>query len=127
MKAFLRKARAAQARSKQVEIGFFADARYPDGDKLPVAQVAAWAEFGTDTRPETPFMRSAIAGAGRELVPILKAGIDPKTMVLDDATAAKVGAAMQSRIQGEIVGAKLIRTRKMLRSVDVKVGDAGRE
>ena len=131
LKEFLRKARAAQARSKQVDVGFHSDQRYPptaDGKQgLPVAQVAAWNEYGREGQPEVPFFRGAIAGAARELIPIMKAGIDPKTMVLDERTAAKVGEAMKGRIEAGIVGAKLIRTRKMLRSVDARTSDADSE
>ena len=121
---YLRDAKKAQERSKSVDIGFFPESRYPDGDKLPVAAVAAFNEFGTETRPEVPFMRSAIAGAGRELVPILKAGINPKTMVVDERTASLVGEAMKGRIQAGIVSAKLVDTKRMLKSVGVKVRDA---
>lgn len=125
LKEYLRKARTAQSKSKKVDIGFFATARYPDGRQ--VAQVAAWNELGTEHRPEIPFMRNAIAGADRELLPILKAGINPKTMVLDERTAGQLGDAVKGRIRQNIESAKLIDTRKMLDSVDTRIGDAGSE
>ena len=112
LKEFLRKAKAAAAKSKGVDVGFFASAKYSpvrQGVKggqarKPhyVATVAAWNEFGTPTIPERPFFRNAIAGADRVLNPIIKAGIDPKTMEFDDRTAALVGEAMKARIQNSI-------------------------
>ena len=106
LKAFLRRARSAQARSKSVAVGFFSTAKYPDG--TPVAAVAAWNEFGTewDGRqhvPERPFFRNAIANADEDIMPVLiDGGIDPKDMALDRITAGKVGLAMQARIQRSI-------------------------
>ncbi len=46
---------AKAAGAKQVSVGFFEDATYPNG--TPVAQVAFWDEFGTKTAPARPFMR----------------------------------------------------------------------
>jgi len=43
----------------QVDIGFMANAKYPDG--TPVAQVAFWNEFGTASAPARPFFRNMIA------------------------------------------------------------------
>ena len=143
LKEFLRKARAAKNRSKQVDVGFFSSARYSDGTY--VASVAAWQEFGVEGRiPERPFLRTAIAGADRELVPIMKAGIDPKTMELDERTASLLGEVMKARIQRSIVALReppnapstiarkgssnpLIDIGVMRQSVDYEVGDAGSE
>ena len=103
LKEFLRKARTAAARSKGVSVGFFKTARYSDGTY--VAAVAAWNQFGVPSRniPERPFLTNAIAGADRELVPIMKSGIDPKTMELDERTASLIGEVMKARIQRSIV------------------------
>ena len=101
LKAFLRKARSAQTRSKSVAVGFFSTAKYPDG--TPVAAVAAWNEFGTEQGiPERPFLRNSVGDAEDVIMPVLKEGIDPKDMALDRITAGKVGEAMKSRIQREI-------------------------
>ena len=60
---FLRRAKTADG-VDTVEIGFFSDAKYPDG--TPVTNVAAWNEFGTENKdgseriPERPFFRQAI-------------------------------------------------------------------
>lgn len=41
------------------DVGIFPEAgAYPDG--TPVVNVAAWNEFGTDTNPERPFMRTTM-------------------------------------------------------------------
>ena len=106
LREFLRRAKAAESKSKGVSVGFFASARYPDG--TPVAAVAAWNEFGVPSMgiPERPFFRNAIAGSEREIMPILKAGIDPKTMELDDRTAGHVGEVMAARIRNSIVALK---------------------
>ena len=95
--AFLRQAKTAKARSKRTDVGFFASAKYPDG--TPAAAVAAWNEFGTETIPERPFIRNAISGADRDLLPILKDGVDPKKMEVDARTAGLLGEAMKARIQ----------------------------
>ena len=102
LRVFLRKARSAKSRSKGVDVGFFKTARYSDGTY--VASVAAWNEFGTDDGrvPERPFFRQAIEGADRVINPILKAGVDPQTMELDEQTASAVGAVMVGRIQASI-------------------------
>lgn len=97
----MRKARSAKARSKAVDVGFFSTARYPDG--TPVAAVAAWNEFGTPTIPERAFFRGALHGSERAISPILRAGIDPKDMALDDRTAGLIGEVMKARIQSSIV------------------------
>lgn len=41
-----------------VRVGFLESARYANG--TPVAQVAAWNEFGTETAPPRPFFRGMI-------------------------------------------------------------------
>jgi hypothetical protein len=46
----------------ELRVGFLENATYPDG--TPVAQVAAWQEFGTDTIPPRPFFRNMIAAKG---------------------------------------------------------------
>ena len=80
LKAFLRKAKAAKGVG-QMEVGFYSTAKYPDG--TPVTNVAAWNEFGFESKyfpvqskdgtwifikrakpkpiPERPFFRQAVA------------------------------------------------------------------
>ena len=42
----------------KVKVGFFEEDSYGDG--TPVAQVAAWNEYGTSFHPERPFMRETL-------------------------------------------------------------------
>lgn len=102
LKAWLKKAKTAQARSKTVSVGFFSTAKYPDG--TPVAAVAAWQEFGVpdNNLDERPFFRNAIDGADEDIMPVLKQGIDPMDMALDSRTAGRMGLVMQARIQRSI-------------------------
>ena len=48
--------------------------------KTPVAAVAAWNEFGTETIPERPFFRTALEEAKPKVVALLKDEIDPRRM-----------------------------------------------
>ena len=75
---------------KGVKVGFFSTARYEDG--TPVAAVAAWNEFGTETIPERPFFRNALAESERGVSNILAKGIDTKKMVVDEQLAGRAGA-----------------------------------
>ena len=87
-----------------VKVGFFSTAKYEDG--TPVAAVAAWNEFGTETIPERPFFRRAIAEMEGGISKIVKAGIDTKKMVVDDRLADRVGAYAQGQIQESITALK---------------------
>ena len=85
-----------------MEVGFYSTAKYPDG--TPVTNVAAWNEFGFESRkyfpvqskdgtwifikrakpkpiPERPFFRQAVARMDDTvLLPILKDGVNPRTI-----------------------------------------------
>ena len=63
---------------KNVKVGFFSTPRYDDKKHTPVAAVAAWNEFGTNSIPERPFFRSALEEAKPKVIQTLKAEIDPK-------------------------------------------------
>lgn len=42
---------------RSIDVGFFSDSKYgPDNDRLQVAQVAAWNDYGSSTNPPRPFM-----------------------------------------------------------------------
>ena len=56
---------------------------------LPLLRL--WNEFGTKRIPERPFFRQAIQGADRDLTPIIKANLDPKTLAIDRPLAGKLG------------------------------------
>lgn len=96
--AFLRKAKAAK--HVDVDVGFFASAKYDDG--TPVAAVAAWNELGTSTIPERAFFRNALRTSKELLLDIMVDNIDPRTMTLDRVTAGKLGAALVGEIQRSI-------------------------
>ena len=69
-----------------VKVGFLEGATYPDG--TPVAQVAAWNEYGTTRSPMRDFFRSMIRAKGpkwgEELARVLKTtgGDVPKALAL---------------------------------------------
>ena len=87
-----------------VKVGFFSTARYQDG--TPVAAVAAWNEFGTETIPERPFFRNALAESERGVSNILAKGIDTKKMVVDERLAGRVGEYVQGKIRDSITALK---------------------
>ena len=84
-----------------VKVGFFSTARYEDG--TPVAAVAAWNEFGTETIPERPFFRNALAESERGVSNILAKGIDTKKIVMDEQLAGRVGEYVQGKIRDSII------------------------
>ena len=114
-----------------VKVGFFSTAKYQDG--TPVAAVAAWNEFGTGPHtiaakpgkvlaftgsggetvfvrqvnhpgiPERPFFRRAIAEMEDGVSKILKSGLDPKKMVVDEQLADRVGLYAAAQVQESIV------------------------
>ena len=100
LERFLRK--AGKGGVSGLEVGFFSTARYDDKRGTPVAAVAAWNEFGTKRIPERPFFRKAIAGMEDGLLNILKAGIDPEKMVVDEHLADRVGAYAAGEVQESI-------------------------
>lgn len=96
LRAFIRKARAAQLRgAKKIEVGFFSTAKYPDG--TPVTNVAAWNEFGTRWRgggtaiPERPYFRQSIERFKTELRQPMIRVIDSSTMALTESGANFIG------------------------------------
>ena len=95
---------ASKRRDVTVEVGFFSEARYEDG--TPVAAVAAWNEFGTETIPERRFFRRALTEVEDGVTKIVKAGIDTEKMVVDDRLAGRVGAYVAGQIQESITALK---------------------
>ena len=87
-----------------VKVGFFSTARYENG--TPVAAVAAWNEFGTETIPERPFFRNALAESERSVGRILQGGLDTKKMVVGEQLAGRVGAHIQGKIRDSITALK---------------------
>lgn len=114
-KAYLHKIRAARSLSRSVRVGFFREARYTNG--VSVARVATIHEFGSGPFKERPFFRTALKGADKVLLPVMKQTINPRTMVFDNITAGHVGLAMASLIQLEVTKFGVIDTGKLRRSV----------
>ena len=85
---------------KGVKVGFFSTAKYEDG--TPVAAVAAWNEFGTETIPERPFFRRALAESERGVSNILAKGIETEKMVVDERFAGLVGAYVAGQVMESI-------------------------
>ena len=108
LKAFLQTAKSAQAgpRIRKVEVGFFSDAKYPDG--TPVTNVAAWNEFGTRAggwggpTPERPFFRNALPEIRAATLDALQKQIDPRTMVVTPRLGGIVGNVAVGAVQRSI-------------------------
>ena len=89
-KQFILQAKRAQRGAvDELQVGFFATAKYPDG--TPVTNVAVWNEFGTGSIPERPFFRQALAGAKRSIGPMIRASLDGRKMAMDRQAAGRVG------------------------------------
>ncbi len=56
--------------TSSIEVGYFKGLLY-DND-IPVAQVASWNEFGTDTIPARPFMRNGINNNRKKWIRLYK-------------------------------------------------------
>ena len=93
-------AQAGKVEVKEVEVGFFPESRYDDG--TPVAAVAAWNEFGTDSIPERPFFRRAIADMEDGLAKVVDTGLDRETLVIDRRLADKIGSYAADKVKESI-------------------------
>ena len=89
---------------KKVDIGFFDEAKYPNGTQ--VAAVAAWNEFGTKNAPERPFFRNAIAEAAEPLKRALKEQVDPENMQVDRRVGKILGQIVEDAIKDSITTLK---------------------
>lgn len=99
LKAFFDK--AGKGGVKNVEVGVFASAKYPDGTL--VAAVAAWNEFGTVNIPERPALRNSIKDNEKTLAKIVKLKVDPEKMVITPKIAELLGLSQQGSMQKSIV------------------------
>ena len=114
--------RAHKNAPKGVRVGFFETAKYQDG--TPVASVAAWNEFGIESRtfpvisskgkviflkrakpkkiPARPFFRNAAKDRFRKsAMAILRRDAEP-TLVVDKQTANLIGLKLQADVQESI-------------------------
>ena len=93
--------RAMQQMANRVDVGFYATAKYPNGE--PVTTVAAQNEFGGDGIPERPFLRPGAREGMDAVRKHIKQTVDPKRAALTDAEAAQCGEIIKGTIQREIV------------------------
>ena len=103
LKKFIRDALRAKD-GPDVEVGFFATAKYPDG--TPVALVAAVNEFGTDDGhiPERPFFRNAIRKGKEPVREVLAENLTHENgYALDRRTLELVGHQLTAEIKKSIV------------------------
>ena len=103
LKAILDRAEKAKGRKSEIRVGFFSDKKYDDADQTPLATVAAIQEFGLAGNPERPFFRQAIAELERTLPRQLRGLVNPETMDVDAATAARIGQIAAQTIRDRIV------------------------
>lgn len=105
LKTLMRKAR--QEGEHEISAGFYTGQRYPaEGRRRarPLAQVAAWQEFGTPTIPERPFMRPVIAWLRTPgVIPaLMRDAIDVETGELRVGPAHRVAEKLKKEIQHNI-------------------------
>ena len=130
LKAHLLRARTAPGGVREIKVGFFQSARYPDG--TPVTNVAAWNEHGTKKytiKPKKkkflrfmgskgtfvftklvkhpgikprPFLRRGARGARRDVNALIANELDPVTGKISKVTGNRIGALVKRRIQKEI-------------------------
>ena len=103
LKKFIRDVKRAKD-GPDVEVGFFATAKYPDG--TPVALVAATNEFGTDDGhiPERPFFRNAIRKGKEPVREVLAENLTHENgYALDRRTLERVGHQLTAEIKKSIV------------------------
>ena len=90
---------------KGVRIGFFENARYPDGQ--PVARVAVWNEYGTPRTarspgaPARPFMRKAVDESKGKVSKLME-GVDGEKLELSPRRAEMVGLVVEDAIKRSI-------------------------
>jgi hypothetical protein len=89
--------------AKSVDVGFFPEHIHPEAN-VPVAQVAAWNEFGTNgiyPTPIRPFMRYSVMTYGAEWVDVIRVSLKA-TNYDAKATLTAVGQLAAMRIQAVI-------------------------
>ena len=109
--SILRKIKAAQRAQvngvSRVHVGFFDESKYDNG--TPVPNVAAWNEFGTESRkgntqsPPRPFMRNSNRRMKPRVKKFLRERVDPHTMVVTRQLAGQVGTLLVNDVKRSIV------------------------
>ena len=124
LKGHIRKQMRAKAKKvPKVTIGFFKDAVYDNG--TPVTTVAVVNEYGTESRPERPYMRTAVNDMKRPVRRLLKHVLDPKELTVNPVIAGLVGETVKTGIQDSITKFGVIDTGHMKRSVSYEVTLSG--
>lgn len=127
----------------KVRVGFFEGDNYEDG--TPVAQVAAWNEYGTRFHPQRPFMQETLESAGTRAKLLKGLMAAAKATVHNTGGARRILASLGKIITEEIkvtianypgsnspstierkgFDRPLFETGKMLESVKFKIGMGG--
>ena len=141
LKTLMRKAR--RQGEHEISAGFYTGQIYPaEGRRRarPLAQVAAWNEWGTPTIPERPFMRPVLGWLRTPgvLPELMRPAINVETGELRVGPAIRIAEALRSKIRENIkrkiwpanapftIAKKgfnnpLIETRRMLNGVKTRV------
>ena len=88
LRQFFREAKTGGV--KTIQVGIFADSKYPDG--TPTALVAAVNEYGSGRIPERPAFRLGIRDIDKALIPLLKSDVSfRRTLSVDRVLAKRIG------------------------------------
>ena len=93
-----------------VEVGFYDKAKYPDG--TPVTNVAAWNEFGTESKlgnvqsPARPFFRKSNSRMKPQVARFLRERTDPKELIVTDQMGNLLGNMLSQDVKRSIVQLK---------------------
>lgn len=102
MEAHLAKLIKQLDKPQTLRVGFLEDAKYPDEAHTPVAQVAAWLNFGTKTAPPRPFFSDMVAAKSPAWADKLG-----RLMVLNDGDIEKslgqMGEGIKAQLQAALV------------------------
>ena len=87
LRQFFREAK--QGGVKTIQVGIFADSKYPDG--TPVAVAAVINEYGSGSIPERPAFRLGVRDIPKALAPLLKTRLNVRTLAVDRVLAKRIG------------------------------------
>jgi hypothetical protein len=105
-----------------IVVGYLGNDRHPNANAT-IAEVASWMEFGTNSAPARPFMRTATRLYKNDIQRDIKRELTPsKNNLLDDSDsiADKIGEALVSYIQKTIDQASDWATPLALSTIEAK-------
>ena len=106
IREWVRRAEAAARKPQTVEVGFFPESRYPDGDREHVAAVAFMHEYGLGDLPERAFLRPAAISAQRPVRAAIRQGIRGRSIdspfTLPASLARAAGNIVADQIRSNI-------------------------